>query len=133
MIDYIALKNELINDPLVRGYSGMSDEQALADLLTAYRTKAVQYVSGSQILNATDDVEFAALTLDQRTLWVSMCSSDRIEVSSGVAKSIEADLFGPGSTTRDNLVALKTENITRALELGLYPLQLEDITYARSL
>lgn len=43
MTDLVALAAELTNDPLARGYLGMTDAQAAADLNTAYRNKPVQF------------------------------------------------------------------------------------------
>lgn len=132
-MDYAALKSELTVDPLGRGYVGMSDSAAAADLNTSYRTASVQTVQGGTVLNATDDVEFSALTTENKDRWLALCGVETINVSSGVAKSLEADIFGPGTTTRTNLLALKNESITRAIELGLYPLNADDVAYARSL
>lgn len=37
MADYKAFKSEIVNDPLARGYSSMTDQQVADDLNTAYR------------------------------------------------------------------------------------------------
>lgn len=127
------LKSELTTDPLTRGYAGMSDEAAAADLNTVYRTRQRDAVSGSEILNATDNAEFRRLGVTdvQRNQWLALCGTDSINVSSGVAKALEASIFGAGTTTRSNLVALKTENISRATELGLETVKAGHVEEAR--
>lgn len=133
-MDYNALNSELITDPLARGYSGMSDAAAAADLNTVYRTRTRDTVSGSEILNATDDAEFTALAdPTDKNRWLSLCGIAEIDTGNGVAKSLEADLFGAGTTTRDNLAALKSESISRAVELGLGTVRAGDVEYARSI
>ena len=118
-MDYQALNTELTSDPLTRGYSGMDDAAAAADLNTVYRTIPVDTVPGSDIFNATDDVEYGALTAEEQNRWVNMCGVQEIDVASGVAKSLEAELFGAGTDTRTSLAALKTQDVSRATELDL--------------
>lgn len=114
------LKTEISTDPLTRGYSGMSNIEVATDLNTKYRTDTWDYVSGSEIFNATDDSEYGALTDDQKASWDRLCGIDQIDISSGIAKAREAEFFGPGTTTRINLIALKdAPNISRGVELGL--------------
>jgi len=132
-MNYITLSNEINSDPLGRGYSGMSAEEITVDLNTIYRTKPVETVSGSAIFNATDDAEYAALTDAEKDRWLALCAVLEVNVSSGVAKALEAAIFGPGTTTRSNLISLKTENVSRAVELGLGIVKVGDVEYARAL
>lgn len=113
------LKAELTDDPLSRGYSSMNDLAAAADLNTIYRTKLRDAVSGSEIFNVTDTAEYTALTNTQKASWDALCAIDSINTSSGVAKAKEAELFGAGTTTRSNLLALRKPPASRAEELGL--------------
>ena len=133
-MDYTVLSTELTTDPLTRGYSGMTDQEAADDLNTVYRTLPVDTVPGSDIFNNTDDVEYGALTAEEQNRWVNMCAVDSIDVASGVAKSLEAELFGPGTDTRTNLAALKTRDVSRGeeLELGKAP-NASHVEYARTL
>ena len=118
-MDYQVLNTELTSDPLTRGYSGMTDQEAADDLNVVYRTLPVDTVPGSDIFNATDDVEYGALTAEEQNRWVNMCGVAEIDVASGVAKSLEDELFGAGTTTRTNLAALKTRDVSRGVELEL--------------
>lgn len=118
-MDIDILKTEITGDPLGRGYSGMNDLEVATDLNTEYRTKMRSIVAGSEIFNITDDTEYAALTDAQKSSWDALCAIDSINTSSGVAKARESELFGPGTTTRDNMAALKSPAASRAAELGL--------------
>ena len=129
-----ALRDELINDPLGRGYSGLSDQAAADDLndTTTGITRAVDFVGGGDILNATDDVEYDALTATKKDQWLSLCGVEQIDTSGGVAKSLEADFFGAGTTTRTSLSALRTLAISRAQELNLGRVREGTVAGARS-
>jgi len=118
-MDIDVLKTELIDDPLSRGYSGMNDLEAATDLNTVYRTDSRDYVRGWEIFNITDDTEYTALTDAKKASWDALCGVEQIDTTSGVAKAREIELFGPGTTTRDNLVSLKNPAASRAVELGI--------------
>lgn len=113
------LSLELTNDPLGRGYAAMTNQEAADDLNTLYRNQATDNVTGAQIFNATDDTEYAVLTETQKSAWDRLCAINEIDVSNGVAKAREAELFGPGTQTRINLLALKYIAISRAQELDI--------------
>lgn len=140
-MDYRILADELATDPLTRGYAGMDDLQAANDLNTVYRTLQRDRVFGWEIFNVTDDAEYEALTDLQKSSWDSLCSIDQIDTSSGVAKAREKELFGAGTTTRGNLVVLKTEDVSRAEELERttaagpcpVPVRESDVAFARTL
>ena len=116
----VILKSEITADPLGRGYSGMSNLAVANSLNTVNRPVTKTYVTGSEIYNATSDTEYAALTAEQQASWDRLCGIDQINISSGVAKAREAELFGPGTATRTALVALKAApQVSRATEIGL--------------
>ena len=130
-MDLAPVTAELTDDPLGRGYSGMTDAEALADLYTAYITQTRSSMSASEVLNAVDVPEFNALDADaQRRIWdVLHCGSVN---PSGVEATIFTAAFGAGSATIIALVAARTELITRAAELGLSALRVGDIQKARA-
>jgi len=118
-MDIGVLSDELTDDPLTRGYSGMTNLEAADDLNTVYRTRTRDVVSGYEIFNATDDTEYAALTDAQKSSWDALCGIEQIDTASGVAKAREAELFGPGTDTRTNLAAVRSPAASRAVELGI--------------
>jgi hypothetical protein len=118
-MDYQALNTELTTDPLGRGYSGMTDEQAATDLNTVYRTRPRSSMSGDEIFAATDNTEFLGLTDHKQQLWVSFTSKDVINAYDQTNIDFLDYIFGAGSTTKTTLSSLRTEDVSRATEIGL--------------
>ena len=112
------LKIELTDDPLGRGYSGMSDIDAANDLNTAYRSQNKSSLNGNSLFTATDSTEFAGLTEEKRSLWVSWCSTDRDPFNTENIAFVNW-IFDGASATLTALAAIRTENISRASELGI--------------
>lgn len=121
MADIQALSIEITDDPLGRGYSTMTDQQVADDLNTAYREIIRSNLSGSTIFNAIVPSEFSALTADQQRFVRDVFSlGDAVDVGPNTnARTVLLNAFGAGTTTRDNLVAAVTFNVTRAEELDL--------------
>ena len=126
------LKTELTEDPLTRGYSGMSDEAAAADLLTAYRTRNMTGMSGDLIFQQTDKTEFAALTDLRKQLWLAFCGRDSINPSAVPNVDFVKYIFGDAADTVAALAAARVETITRAAELGLGAVRAGDVQRARA-
>jgi len=127
-MDIDVLKTELTGDPLSRGYSGMTDAEAAADLNTVYRTRNKTSLSGSEVLNAVDAAQWAGLTDAQRqTVWniVHLGTVDPF----GVEATLMIGVFGAGTATITALAASRVETVSRAAELGLglvYPGHIEN-------
>ena len=120
------LKDELANDPLVRGYAFMTDEEAAADLNTSYRSRDRTSMSGDEIAQAADPTEFNALddgsannTPDTKGHWLALCGRSEIDPFSPANVQLVIAIFGAGSVSVANLNAARVESITRAVELGL--------------
>jgi len=116
--DLEKLKDEIANDPLGRGYSGMSDQAVADDLNTAYRTREVSSFSGDFMFSRTDPVEFSDLTEHKQILWLSFCSRTSVDPWAENNEEFVKWLFGNIAQTVMNLGEDRTENITRARELG---------------
>ena len=111
------LKDELVNDPLGRGYSGMTDEQASTDLNAVYRTRNRVSMTASEVLNAVDPAEYTALTASQKDrLWQLLAIGDLNPF--GVEATLMQNTFGAGLTITA-LNAARREPISRADELGV--------------
>lgn len=113
-----ALATELASDPLGRNYPTMTDQQAADNLNTENRTRKVDSVTGAEIYEAVDQDEFDALDAGQKDLIYEVESLDVILVQAGRAKSNILACFGPGTTTRTNLIALANPVCSRAVEIG---------------
>lgn len=134
-MDYQTLKDEIINDPLGRGYAQMSDVEVAQDLTTEYRTYERTSISGAEIFNAIDPAEFSALSDSQKTLVRDVFSLGvNIDVSQGTnARAVLVDAFPSGTTTLENLAGLVNATRSRAAELGLGRVDWRDVRYARTL
>ena len=120
------LKDELLNDPLARGYSGMTDAQVADDLNTAYRSRNRTSMTGDEIAQQADPTEYAALddgsannTPDTKGHWLALCGRETIDPIAAANVQLVTAIFGGGSVTVTNLQAARVEPITRAQELGL--------------
>lgn len=132
------LREELLNDPLSRGYAGMTDAAALTDLTdeTLRPQPDLDVMSGAQIYEALDRTEFLALTAGQQEeVKIILTLGDSIDISAGSkARTTMLALFDAVSTTRANLLAVATNRTTsRAKELGLGDITVDDIAAARSI
>ncbi|HUU84201.1 MAG TPA: hypothetical protein VM243_11925 [Phycisphaerae bacterium] len=118
-MDYAVLKTELTDDPLTRGYTGMTDAEVVVDLNTKYCKRNRPSISGDEAFTATVANEFATLTDHKRILWVSWCGKDTIDPFGAANVAFVNWLFGEGSGTIVALNAIRLEAISRAAELGL--------------
>jgi hypothetical protein len=115
----LILKNEITNDPLTRGYSGMTDPQIADSLNTSNRSVTVPTLTGRQIGAAIDLTEFDARTAAQQNTIRAMWPLDDIPTEAGFYREFILATFNAQSTTRANILAKFTRTSTRAAELGL--------------
>jgi hypothetical protein len=115
----IDLKNELINDPLGRGYVAMTDAQAVTSLLTKNRPKDKLTMTASQIFEAIDLTEYTALSAaDKGRVDVVLGLGDNIFIGpSSKARSFLAGAFSANTATRTALLNSAVELISRSTEL----------------
>lgn len=139
MADIQALKAELDADPLGRGYAGMNGQQVVDDLNTAYRTRNRSSVSGDEVFNAADGAELSALASgaagNQRKfqMFLALCGRDAVDPFGTANVSLIQEIFGGGSATVTALNALRTEQVSRAQELGFFDLAAWHVDAARNL
>ena len=133
------LKDELANDPLTRGYLGMTDEEAAADLNTSYRTRNRTSMTGDEIAQAADPAEFDALddgsvnnTADVKSHWLALCGRPEIDPFATANVQLVISIFGAASASVANLQTARVESITRAAELGLSTVKVGHVTVARA-
>ncbi len=133
------LKDELANDPLVRGYASMTDEEAAADLNTSYRSRNRTSMTGDEIAQAADPAGFNALddgsennTPDTKGHWLALCGRETINPFANANVQLVIAIFGGGSTSVSNLNAARVESITRAVELGIAFVKTGHVDVARS-
>ncbi len=115
----MTLKTEITTDPLSRGYSSMTDLEVANDLNIVYRTQDVESVTGQDIFEAVVRSEYIALSADDKDLLHVIISMGSLPVNGTNTKAALLAMFIAGTTTRTNLAALQTRDVSRAQELGL--------------
>lgn len=114
------LVGELSVDPLGRGYLAMSDDQVFSSLESVDRDNWV-LITGADIARSIDQSEFDVKTLSERT-YVQMVTGIADSVPSEPGSVVRSGLiavFGAGSATAANLLAVANQQVSRAQELGL--------------
>ena len=112
------LRDELLNDPLTRGYSAMTDKAAADDLKTEYRTRNRVIMTASEVFNSIDQTEFDALSnANEAKIWNVLHLGDINPF--GLEASIFISIFPGGGSTLTALNNDRKESISRAVELGI--------------
>lgn len=116
-----ALATELTTDPLGRGYAAMSDVQAAASLNTRNRTGPDRGIIPSyELINATVPAEWNSLSATEKQRYQTITGAGSVDIQNANVRAALAAMFGAGTTTRTNMVALQSGvSISRADELGL--------------
>ncbi len=127
------LKTELSVDPLERGYSSMTDKQVVIDLNTEYLTQDRETIETWKIFEATTRGDYNSLSNTEKQLYQTILSMGFINIMGGNTRMSLTSMFGSGTTTRTNLIALQTQSINRAIDLGIRsPVRLNHVIAARS-
>lgn len=119
MASYLALRSEILDDPLTRGYAAMP-AQAVADSLNIVLDRQPKIlVDSTTVLNRVDTTEYNGLATDKQDRLWQLLGVGNLNPW-GVEATILGGIFGPTSTTLANLAAYRgTLKISRAQELGL--------------
>jgi len=130
----MGLRDELTQDPLARGYASMTGQQAADSLNAVNRAIPRTSISGSDLLACTSVAELTALTAASRDVYLALIQMDSLDITSANVRSILGTLFGVGTMTRANLVALgnSTVAVNRATELGLGVVTAGEVERARA-
>ena len=113
------LKDEIQNDPLARGYLGMTDVEVAESLNTVNREVNKESISASEIFNALDRSEFIALSAANKARVDRVMSLGNPILIQGNVKDELMDVFIAGSQTRANLAAVIKIPVSRAREIGI--------------
>ena len=135
-MDYAKLRTELTTDPVALGYAGLTD-QAAADKLNALdtgRTRNRTAVPVQEVFNAIDDGAWPSTTILQDKLR-GILGMPVVDASNTNTRGIFGAIFpnsAPTANTRTRLLALATETVSRATELGLGTVTAGDVNLARA-
>ena len=133
-MDYPALRNELLNDPVALGYAGKTDQQA-ADLLnstTTGRTLPRTSVPTTEVLGAILNTDWPAAASASESKLRAILGMPFVDASNGNIRGLFQAIFAAGTTTRTNLLALANRTVSRAEELGFGVVLAVDVNRARS-
>ncbi len=120
-----ALRDELLNDPLGRGYGNMSDQEAADELNAIWvdpdtRERNRTSMAGDEVFQSIESQAiWDALASDQRLEFLALCGRDIIDPFGSANVNLVKSIFGDASPTVNNLAAARVEDITRAQELGI--------------
>lgn len=117
----IALAAELTNDPLGRGYAGMTPALAAASLNARNRPGPDRdTVPAYEILEAIVPAEWTSLSAAEKQRVQTIISAGTVNLKGANTRAMLGAAFGAGTTTRANLLALQAgPPISRAEELNL--------------
>lgn len=119
-IDYAALNTEITIDPESLGYAFLitdGNDQGIADLLNAVSSSwpiERDLIEAYEVIDATDAGDWTALTAAERVRYQTITGAGQINVKSTNVRAAFGAMFGAGTTTRANLLALQSRNGSRA-------------------
>lgn len=126
------LKDELTNDPLARGYSGMGDEAAADSLNAPDRQPNRETLDAGLLVASIVRSEYAALQAAEKDYLRLIAMAQSLPLTATVKAELAA-IFGQGTTTRANLLALLKRTGSRAEELGLGRVTPSDVAKAKAM
>jgi hypothetical protein len=122
-MDYTALKNEIVNDPLSLGYStpySAGRDNAVADLLNQVRATILldrEVIPAYEVIEATVPAEWAALSAAEKQRYETITGAGEVDVKGTNTRAAFAAMFSAGTATRSNLSALQQRQGSRAEQL----------------
>ena len=118
-MDLQALKNELTAGHPDTGAYSSDDETAANQLNAVNRTTQRATISGAEVYNAIVPNDWTPLNAAQKESVRDIFHlGDAIDVRAGTnVRAVLLNVFGPGTQTRTNLIAVVQEPASRAVEL----------------
>lgn len=129
------LKTELDDDPLTRGYSGMDDAAAAANLNVVDRTLPIDTLNAAEIYEQIDTGEFDGLPAEDKVLVDRILSlgENILLTASSKARTTLLEVFAgaAGTITRPAIGAAVVRDVSRAEELGIADVRVGHVQEAR--
>lgn len=135
-MNFLALKTEIQTDPTGLGYGTWLtpiDDARIALLLNDATKRAITrtLVPSWEIVTAFDPAEFTARTQLQQSQLATILSGGIVNMQNSNVRQIAGNIFPIGGPTRAALLALQTQTVSRATELGLGTVLAADLTNTR--
>lgn len=131
-MDLAALAAELTAGHPDTGAYNADDATAAGQLNAVNRTKIKASMSGDEIFGATDGTEFGALTDLKKQIWMSFCGRETVDPQGSANVALVNWVYGAGSDTLTALAAARSDNVSRAVELGLGVIKEGNVSEARA-
>src|SRR4051812_10535777 len=114
-MNYPVLQTELQGDPVALGYAPLTDAQAAAKLndLTTGRTLARTAIPVAEIYNNILNADWPAPASAAESKLRALLGMQTVDASNANTKTIIGAIFGVGTPTRTNLLALGTQTVSR--------------------
>jgi hypothetical protein len=136
MADYVALKNEILNDPLSLGYAGKADSQVAALMNGASRptTTSRTTIDACDVFEAIDPVEWSALNAANQTRVNAMLAMGRLNVNGTNTRAVFGAVFTGAASpiTRAALLALQTVAVPRSRAQEIFGVAVTDLDIAKA-
>jgi len=135
-IDYTVLKTELTTDPNGYGFAAhvaSGTTWKLAEMMNEVRGSISVYrsaVPAWEIVANTVKADYDALTAGDKQLYGILVSTGTLDTTDARVRSMFASIFGAGTTTRTNLVAMASRNGSRSEQLFNQSVSSEDCSKA---
>lgn len=132
----ISLRAEVQNDPQGFGYGPLLAANDYAGILSALTQErpAIRIdrdiVPAYEVFEAIIPSEWATLTANERTRVQTILGMGAIDLRGANTRASFQAAFGPGTTTRANLVALLQRQGTRLEQLGILALTYTELVAA---
>ncbi len=124
------IRAEITDDPLLLGYTGMTDQEVTDSLNALTRERAVESLSSADIYDAIDPTEYTVLSSTEKAMLSDIFSLSEVRVQ-GNTRDVIVGIFPGGGTTLTNLTALLTTPISRATELSVGVVKIGHVIEAR--
>ena len=112
-------------------YNGLS-HQAAADALNTVNVSIDRtIIPAYEVIDATVATDYSALTATERDRYAAITGAGQINVQNANVRLAFAAMFGAGTQTRTNLLALQTALVSRAQQLGIGGVTSQDVKDAR--
>ena len=131
-MDIAALKAELIAGHPDAGPYDADAAVAAGQLNAVNRTRPRASMTGSEVINAVDPAEFAALEAGPKQMVWDIVHLGTVNPW-GIEATLMISIFGAGSATIVALAAARQQAISRAVEIGLGHVRVGDVERARAL
>lgn len=120
-MDYVRLKSEIMSDPAALGYAGKTDQQ-IADLLNSMamgRSIERSVIPAHEIIEATVPADWALLLATEKQRYQTIVAAGQVNLKGPNTRALFGAMFGAGTQTRANLIALQSVAVSRAQEINL--------------